>query len=79
MGENHYFLGMRIDQDLEAGTILFSQHPYWENVFSDFNLTHLTPCSTPLPVGIILDHSQSPTMQAEQDKMEEHPYWRLLG
>ncbi|SJK98299.1 uncharacterized protein ARMOST_01564 [Armillaria ostoyae] len=65
VGENHYFLGMRIDQDLEAGMISFSQHPYWENVFSDFNLTHLTPRSTLLPVGIILNHSQSPTMQAE--------------
>ncbi len=78
MGENHYFLGMRIDQDLEAGMISFSQRPYWENIFNDFNLTHLTPRSTPLPVGIILDHSQLPTTQAEWDEMEEHLYQRLL-
>ncbi len=79
VGENHYFLGMKIDQDLEAGTITFSQRPYWENVILDFDLGYLTPCSTPLPVGIALDTSQSPTTQAEKDEMERYPYRRLLG
>lgn len=43
VGENHYFLGMKIDQDLEASTISFSQHLYWENVLLDFDLGYLTP------------------------------------
>lgn len=79
IGENHYFLGMKIDQDLATGTILFSQHPYWESVLEDFNLTHITPHSTPLPVGITLNNSQSPTMQAEHNEMATIPYWPLLG
>ncbi len=74
VGENYYFLGMKIDQDLKAGTITFSQRPYWENVILDFDLRYLTPCSMPLPVGIALNISQSLTTQAEKDEMERYPY-----
>ena len=30
MGENEYFLGMRVQQDLKLGTIRLTQRPYWE-------------------------------------------------
>lgn len=78
VGEDHYFLGIKIDQDLAAGTISFSQRAYWENVLEDFNFASVTPCSTLLPVGIILDNSQCLTTQAEHDEMGNIPYCPLL-
>jgi hypothetical protein len=30
VGENEYFLGMRVQQDLKLGMIRLTQCPYWE-------------------------------------------------
>lgn len=79
VGENKYFLGMKIDQDVEKGTIRLSQRPYFENIIERFNLDHIPLRSTPLPVGIALDNDMSPTNEAEQREMEDKPYRRVLG
>jgi len=55
VGDNDYFLGMRVQQDLERGTIRLTQRPYWEHVVNRFDLTHIPPRNMPLPVGIILE------------------------
>ena len=34
VGENEYFLGMRVQQDLQLGIIQLTQHPYWEHVLN---------------------------------------------
>jgi hypothetical protein len=34
VGENEYFLGMRVQQDLKSGTIRLTQSPYWEHVIN---------------------------------------------
>ena len=60
VGENEYFLGMRVQQDLKLGTIRLTQRPYWEHVINRFGLEHITSRNTPLPVGIILDSNMSP-------------------
>ena len=41
VGENEYFLGMRVQQDLDLGTIRLTQRPYWEHVLNRFDLTHI--------------------------------------
>ena len=38
MGELHYFLGVKIVQDLKAGTILLGQPAYSENMLQQFNM-----------------------------------------
>src|SRR6266542_638519 len=38
VGENEYFLGMRVQQDLNAGMIRLTQQPYWEHVINRFDL-----------------------------------------
>ena len=50
VGDNKYFLGMRVQQDINQGTIRLMQRPYWEHVLNRFNLVGVTPRNTPLLV-----------------------------
>jgi len=69
VGENKYFLGMRVQQDLRAGRIRLTQRPYWEHVINRFDLAHIHPRNTPLPVGIILKNNMSPQTDSERREM----------
>ena len=79
VGESEYFLGMRVQQDLVKGTIRLTQRPYWEHVLNRFDLTHVTPRNTPLPVGIVLDSDMSPKTESEREEMKDKPYRAILG
>ena len=79
VGETEYFLGMRVQQDLNLGTVRLTQRPYWEHVLNRFSLTHITPRNTPLPVGIVLDNSMSPKTESEKRAMLDKPYRPVLG
>jgi len=79
MGENDYFLGMRVQQNLSAGTIKLTQWPYWEQVINRYNLTHIHPQNVPLPVGIVLDNNMSPKTDSEREQMVNKPYRPILG
>ena len=46
VGDNEYFLGMRVQQNLVEGTIRLSQRPYWEHVINRFDLKHISPRNT---------------------------------
>ena len=72
VGENEYFLGMRVQQDLTLGTIRLTQRPYWEHVINCFSLV-------PLPAEIILDSNMSPKTDSEKKIMNEKPYRPILG
>ena len=74
VGETEYFLGLRVQQDLDAGTIRLSQRPYWEHVLNRFSLEHVTPRNTPLPVGITLDSNMLPKIDSERKQMDDKPY-----
>ena len=79
VGENEYFLGMRVQQDLTLGTIRLTQRPYWEHVINRFQLEHITPRNTPLPIGINLDNNMSPKTDSEKRMMNNKPYRPILG
>ena len=79
VGENEYFLGMRVQQDLKLGTIRLTQRPYWEHVINRFRLEHITPRNTPLPTGISLDTNMSPKTESEREQMNDKPYRSVLG
>ena len=79
VGETEYFLGMRVQQDIELGTIRLTQRPYWEHVINRFNLENITPRNTPLPTGIILDNNMSPKTESERKEMKDKPYRSILG
>jgi hypothetical protein len=77
--ETEYFLGMRVQQDLQLGTIRLTQRPYWEHVLNRFQLDNIVPRNTPLPVGITLESDMSPKTKSEKKEMEGKPYRSLLG
>jgi hypothetical protein len=79
VGETEYFLGTRVQQDLNLRIIRLTQHPYWEHVLHRFSLTHITPRNTPLPIGIVLDNSMSPKTDSERMMMNDKPYCPVLG
>src|SRR5277367_4613666 len=81
VGENEYFLGMRVQQDLRLGTIRLTQRPYWEHVINRFHLAHVIPRNTPLPAGITLDSNSnmSPKTDSEKKTMNDKPYRSVLG
>ena len=80
VGENEYFLGMQVQQNLDLGTIRLTQHPYWEHVINQFFcLKHIIPRNTFLPVGINLDSNMSPKMDSERRTMDGKLYQLILG
>ena len=79
VGETEYFLGMRVQQDLTAGTIRLTQRPYWEHVINRFNLESVVPRNIPLPAGIVLDSNMSPKTDSERKEMDDKPYRSILG
>ena len=79
VGDNEYFLGMRVEQNLNAGTIRLTQRPYWEHVIHRFSLEHVPPRNTPLPTGIVLDNNMSPKTDSERKEMDGKPYRAILG
>ena len=79
VGETEYFLGMRVQQDLELGTVLLTQRPYWEHVLNRFGLENVTPRNTPLPTGLTLDNNMSPKTDSERKDMKDKPYRSVLG
>jgi hypothetical protein len=79
VGESEYFLGMKVQQDLELGTIRLTQRPYWEHVVNHFGLAGVTPRNTPLPTGITLDSNMSPKTESEKKDMTDKPYRPILG
>jgi transposase InsO family protein len=79
VGETEYFLGMRVQQDLEKGIIRLTQRPYWEHVVNRFDLAYVPLRNTPLPVGIVLDSNMSPRTDSEKQQMKDKPYRAVLG
>jgi hypothetical protein len=79
VGHTHRLLGMRVDQDLVAGTVTLSQRAYFEKVLADHGLENIKLRSTPLPVGVSLDSSMSPTTPEDRAEMVGKPYRELLG
>jgi Reverse transcriptase (RNA-dependent DNA polymerase) len=79
VGETEYFLGMRVQQDLQARTIHLSQRPYWKHVLTKFHIDQVTPRNTPLPIGIVLDNNMSPKTNLEKKEMDDKPYRAILG
>ena len=79
--ENEYFLGMRVQQDLENDTIRLTQQPYWGHVLNRFNLTHVPPGprNIPLPVDLTLDSNMSLKTDSERRQMDDKPYRPILG
>ncbi|GLB43838.1 putative reverse transcriptase (RNA-dependent DNA polymerase) [Lyophyllum shimeji] len=79
MGELKYILGMRIDHDPQSGAFSLSQRTFLERFLERFGMQDCNPRPTPLPAGIRLLESQSPSTETERAFMEGKPYHEILG
>ena len=48
MSESHYFLGVKIIQNLKAGTIWLKQPAYLQNILRLLNMQDAKACKTPI-------------------------------
>ncbi len=55
LGLAHHCVGMRIRQDVEAGTVQLDQEHYVKELLSRYNMRDCRPVSTPLPAGCQLE------------------------
>ena len=78
MGENDYFLGMRVQQDIDQGAIQLTQQPYGEHIINQFNVDTITPHNTPLPASIILNSDMCPKTDSETKAMHDKPFCSIL-
>jgi hypothetical protein len=79
VGENAYFLGMHVQQDMDAEMIRLTQRLYWEHIINRFDLTHVHTRNTPFPVGIVLKNNMSPQTDSEKKDMANKLYRPILG
>jgi len=75
-GELEWHLGIKIDHDLEAGTISLSQEAYVDSVLERFGMTDANTCATPMVPHTYLSKHDCP---AEPDVKTVKYYQQLLG
>lgn len=79
LGELKYILGVRFDRNPDTGDISLSQCPYLERMLERFGFRSSNPKYTPLPAGLVLTESQSPSNESEKHYMKDKPYREALG
>jgi hypothetical protein len=79
LGELRWCLGMRVRQDLQAGTVVLDQEKYVENVLKRFGFAECRPVSTPAVAGHRLTKEMCPATDEEKAAMAGKPYASLFG
>ena len=67
MGELHYFLGVKVVQDLEAGTIWMGQPTYTENLVSHFSMQNTKTCKTPVNPTLKLTKAKDDSTYVDEE------------
>ena len=67
MGELHYFLGVKIEQNNDNGTIWIGQPTYVKDVLNKFNMKDCNPISTPVDVNSKLVKSNLDEKQCDKE------------
>uniref|UniRef100_H3H572 Polyprotein n=2 Tax=Phytophthora ramorum TaxID=164328 RepID=H3H572_PHYRM len=79
LGEVKFILGMEIDHDRTASTLMIKQTRYIDDVTSRFNQQDAKAVVNPCESGMKLTKMQSPTTNAEREDMRNKPYRSLIG
>jgi transposase InsO family protein len=79
LGDAPLFLGCRILQDLEAGTITVDQRHYIEAVLRRYRMDDANPNSLPMQTGLILTKADCAKTQAEKGTAELFGYAACVG
>ena len=78
-GEVKWVLGMLLECDRVAHTILLLQEAFIDSVLTHFQLTNATPVSTLFPPNIQLSAADCPTSKDEVREMKTYPYKELVS
>ena len=70
MGEFHYFLGVKIVRDSQAGTIWLGQPSYSENIVQDFHMENANVCRTPTNPSLKLTEADETSTYADTEKYQ---------
>ncbi|KAG3192199.1 hypothetical protein PC128_g10617 [Phytophthora cactorum] len=79
LGEAKFILGMKIDHNRTAGSLMIKQTRYVDDVVKRFNQEHSKTVVNPCETGMKLSKLQSPATNAERDDMRSKPYRSLIG
>jgi hypothetical protein len=77
-----FALGVKIDQNLERGTIRISQRSYIDNILKSLGYDEMgqhRKVGTPLPPNIHLTKDSSPQNAEEAEEMKHIPYLQTIG
>ena len=66
MGELHYFLGVKVIQDLKADTVWLGQPAYSENIVPQFNMQSANTCKTPVNSNLKMSKANEESSYVDQ-------------
>ncbi|CAH0482667.1 unnamed protein product [Peronospora belbahrii] len=79
LGPAKFILGMEIDHDMTAGTLMIKQTRYIDDVANRFGQENARTVDNPCATGLKLPKSQSPASDAERSKMQLRSNHSLIG
>jgi hypothetical protein len=80
LGEVKYILGMQIDHNCKAHTLLLSQPRYLQQVLEHFQMpAHTKAIAMPVNLGMCLSKTGCPTTDEAKQAMKDRPYASLVG
>ena len=77
MGDLHYFLGVKVVQDLKAGTIWLGQPAYSENIIQQFNMQDAKTCKTPVNASLKLTKANEESTYVDQELYQSALSWEV--
>lgn len=72
MKELGHFLGLKVERNMEEGTLTINQSQYVDSLLKRFGMQDCRPVSTPLEVNLKLEKNES-------EPETKHPYRELIG
>ena len=79
LGPVKFILGMEIDHNTTAGTLMIKQTRYIDDVVKRFGQENAKAVDNPCAAGLRLSKSQSPGTDSERTVMRLKPYRSLIG
>ena len=79
LGDAVWVLGMKIERDRAARTLLLSQQSYIDKMLHQFGLVDAAPQETPEDSSVRLSKSDEAVSEEESKLMERIPYMELVG
>ncbi|KAI3646834.1 hypothetical protein MP228_009762 [Amoeboaphelidium protococcarum] len=79
LGPASYFLGLHIERDRQAKTILLHQHRFIAELLEDYQMSLVKPAPTPMDSTVSLSLQDCPQTKEEQELMQDIPYQQVVG